>query len=131
MVAKMEVKEPIEGICNNEEVYAIIPGLSNQKEAKCPVSKDAILVRLHFRVDYIKKNPKHKDKGMIAVIINCKGEVVRCKMDQKTKSEELDKQIEKVFSELGDWEAAQVGGEDVDSVLLYSFKIKKGIFRWD
>ena len=34
---------------------------------------------------------------MIGLIINCNGEVMQCKMDIKTKSEELDTQIEAVF----------------------------------
>ena len=124
-VAKMEVKEPIEGICNEKEVYALLP-FDGQEKAICPVSENDILKRLNSEVQFLKDNPKFKGKGMIGLIINCKGEVVQCKMDNKTKSAELDKQIEEVFNSLGEWKAGQLNGKKVDSSVLYSFKIKKG-----
>jgi hypothetical protein len=49
-------------------------------------------------------NPKHKDKGMIGLVINCKVEIVKCKMDNKTKNPELDKPMESVFNTIGEWE---------------------------
>lgn len=125
-VAKMEVKEPIEGICDANEVYALFPMMDGQDEAICPVSKEEILKRLNAEVQFLKDNPKYKDKGMIGLIINCKGEVVQCKMDNKTKSPELDKQIEAVFNSLGDWKAGKLNRKKVDSSKLYSFKIQKG-----
>ena len=129
-VAKMEVKEPIEGICNEKEVYALLL-FDGQKEAICPVSKDDILKRLNSEVQFLKDNPKFKGKGMIGLIINCKGEVVQCKMDNKTKSAELDKQIEEVFNSLGEWKAGKLNGKKVDSSKLYSFKINKGKITFD
>ena len=125
-IAKMEVKEPIEGICDEKEVYALFPMFDGQEEAVCPVSKEGILNRLNNEVSFLKENPKYKDKGMIGIIINCKGEVVQCKMDNKTKSKELDKQIEIVFSSLGEWKAGKLNGKEIDSSILFSFKIKKG-----
>ena len=88
-VAKMEVKEPIEGICDVNEVYALFSSFSGQEEAVCPLTKDEILNRLNSEVQFLKDNPKYNDKGMIGLVINCKGEVVKCKMDNKTKNEEL------------------------------------------
>ncbi|OIQ27208.1 MAG: hypothetical protein BM564_13015 [Bacteroidetes bacterium MedPE-SWsnd-G2] len=125
-VATMEVKEPIEGICNAKEVYALFPMLDGQEEAICPISKEEILNRLNSEVQFLKDNPKFNGKGMIGLVINCKGEVVQCEMDNKTKSAELDKQIEAVFNSLGDWLAGKLNGKTVDSSKLYSFKIKKG-----
>ena len=130
-VAKMEVKEPIEGICDENEVYALFPMLDGQEEAVCPVSKEEIINRLNNEVAFLKENPKYKDKGMIGIIINCKGEVVQCKMDNKTKSEELDKQIEAVFNSLGEWEAGKLNRKEVDSSRLFSFKIKNGKITFD
>ncbi len=130
-VAKLEVKEDIQGICNKQEVYALFPSLDGQDEAICPIAKDEILKRLNSEVQFLKKNPKYKDKGMIGLIINCKGEVVRCKMDNNTKNAELDKQIEDVFNSLGDWKAGKLNGKEVDSSILYSFKIKKGIITFN
>jgi hypothetical protein len=85
-VAKMEVKEDIPGLCDKNEVYAIFPSFKGQEEAICPVSKEEILIKLNNQVSFLKDNPKYKDKGMIGLVINCKGEVVKCEKDNKTKS---------------------------------------------
>jgi len=130
-VAKMEVKEPIEGVCDNNEVYALFPMMDGQEEAICPISKDEILKRLNSEVEFLKDKPKYKDKGMIGLIINCKGELVKCKMDNETQSQELDKQIEELFNSLGEWKAGKLNGKTVDSSRLFSFKIKKGMFAFD
>ncbi len=130
-VAKMEVKEDIPGICDKNEVYALFPMMDGQDEAICPVSKDEILKRLNAEVKYLKDKPKYKDKGMIGLIINCKGELVKCEMDNETQSPELDKQIEEVFNSLGEWKAGKLNGKAVDSSRLFSFKIKKGVFTFD
>jgi hypothetical protein len=47
-------------------------------------------------------------------------------MDNKTKSPELDKQIEALFNSLTGWKAGTLNGKAVDSMLLFSFEIKKG-----
>ncbi|HCZ35026.1 MAG TPA: hypothetical protein DHV26_03780, partial [Cytophagales bacterium] len=64
----MEVKEPIDGLCNDKEVYALLPMLKGQEEAVCPVTKEQILERLNNEVQFIKDNPKYSDKGMIGII---------------------------------------------------------------
>ncbi|HBS86723.1 MAG: hypothetical protein A2W91_11895 [Bacteroidetes bacterium GWF2_38_335] len=130
-VAKMEVKEEIPGICDKNEVYVLFPMFDGQKEAVCPVTNEVILKRLNSEVQFLKDNPKYKDKGMIGLVINCKGEVVKCEMDNKTQSSELDKQIETVFNSLGEWKPAKLNGKEVDSSLLFSFKIKKGVISFD
>lgn len=124
--ARMQVKEPIEGICDEKEVIALFPMLDGQTEAIRPLSDKKILKRLNKEVQYIKDHPTFVGEGMISLIINCKGEVVKCEMDNNTKSPELDKQIEAIFNSLGEWKAGKFHGKEVDSVLLYSFKIKKG-----
>ncbi len=45
---------------------------------------------------------------MIALVINCKGVVVKCRMDNNTRSPELDKQIEAVFNSLSEWKAGKL-----------------------
>ncbi|MFI5204948.1 MAG: hypothetical protein ACHQF2_10670, partial [Flavobacteriales bacterium] len=130
-VAKLEVIEDIPGICDKNEVYAMFPSFKGQEEAVCPITKDEILKRLNEEVTFLKDNPKYKDKGMMGLIINCKGEVVQCKMDNKTKSAELDKQIEAVFNSLGIWKAGKLDGKEVDTSRLFSFSIKKGKFTFD
>ena len=47
-------------------------------------------------------------------------------MDKKTKSEELDKQIEQVFKSLGEWKAGKLNGKPVDTSNLFSFTITNG-----
>lgn len=130
-VARVEMKEDIPGICNKAEVYAMFPGLKGQQEAVCPLSKAQILKRLNEEVTFLKDNPNFSGSGMIGIFINCNGEVVQCKMDNKTKNEELDKQIEAVFNSLGEWKSAKLDGTAVDSHQLFSFKIKKGKFVFD
>jgi len=105
--------------------------MKGQEEAVCPVSEEEILKRLNSEVAFLKDNPKYKDEGMMGLIINCKGEIVQCKMDNKTQSPELDKQIEAVFNSLGNWKSGKLNGKEVDTSLLYSFKIKKGVITFD
>jgi hypothetical protein len=63
---------------------------------------------------------------MVNLIVNCKGELVRCVIDNKTKNPELDSQIVAVFSELKVWTAGKINNNSVDTSLLYSFVIKNG-----
>lgn len=120
------MKETIPGLCNTKDVYSLMPMFGDQKEAVSPVSDEEILRRLDSAVTFLKENPKHKDKGMVGVWINCKGEVVKCEMDNKTKDTALDAQIVAVFNSLGKWKAGLLNNKEVDSLKLYSFEIKKG-----
>lgn len=131
LVAKMQVTEDIPGVCDKNEVYAFFPMFGGQEEAVCPVSEDEILRRLNAEVQYIKDHPKFKAEGMIGLIINCDGKLVQCKMDNKTGSDELDKQIEAVFNSLGEWKAGKLEGFPKDSSKLYSLKIRKGVISFD
>jgi hypothetical protein len=130
-VARMEVKEPIPGLCNDQEVYAMLPSFKGQKEAVAPVSEKGILERLNSEVQFLKDHPDHADKGMIGLVINCKGKVVQCKMDNKTKDPDLDKQIEAVFNSLGEWKAGKLNNKNVDTSRLFSFKIENGKIAFD
>jgi len=131
-VAKLEVVEPIDGLCDVTEVYVLFPSFEGQKEADCPVTNEEILRRLNSEVQYLKDHPKLKDKGMIGLIIDCNGEVIKCEIDASygTSSKELDAQIEAVFNSLGNWMSGKLDGKDVDSSLMFSFTIKKGIISF-
>lgn len=129
--AIMEVDDNIKGLCNKNKVYALLEVLDGQKEAICPLAKTDILTRLNTEVVYIKNKPTTNDKGILSLMINCKGEVVQCQLDNKTKSPELDKQIEAVFNSLGDWKPGKLNGKEVDSVTLFSFKIVDGVFTFE
>src|SRR5690242_7509834 len=82
-VAKMEIKEPIAGLCSKHDVYALIPGLKGQVPAECNLTDEQINDRLNGEVQFLKDNPDYNDKGMIGLIINCEGKLVQCKMDNK------------------------------------------------
>ena len=130
-VAMMEVKEPILGLCDDKKVYALFPSFKGQEEAECPVGEDVILERLNSEVAFLSNNPGYEDKGMIGLVINCKGEVVQCRMDNKTRSPELDAQIEAVFNSLGEWKPGKLKRKEVDTTRLFSFVIKDGKVSFD
>lgn len=125
-VAKVEIKEPVKGLCNNKAVYSLFPMFEGQVQAVCPVAEEEILRRLDSAVTFLKEHVSFMDKGMVSIMINCKGEVVKCEMDNKTKDSTLDSQIVAVFNALGQWKAGVLNGKPVDSMRLYSFQIKNG-----
>jgi hypothetical protein len=125
-VARADIKEKVEGICDKKNVYALLAMFKGQKEAVCSVEDPAIEQILNDSVQFIKNNPGYNDKGMVSLIINCRGEVVQCKIDNKTKSPVLDEQVVHVFKLLLSWKAGKLDGTDVDSIKLWSFEIKNG-----
>ena len=125
-VARMEAKEPIAGVCNMKNIIVPFPNFKGQEAAVMPVSKAEIETRLNAELKFLSENPDYNDKGMIGLIVNCKGALVQCKMDNKTQSAELDQQIEAVFNSLGEWKAGKLDGKPVDTSNLFSFTIEKG-----
>jgi uncharacterized ParB-like nuclease family protein len=101
MVATMEVKEPIEGVCDNDKVYALsIMSMMNPEsatDATCSMTEDEMQKRLNEEVAFLRENPNFNGKGMVGMIINCKNEMVQCRISNKTESEVLDAQILAVF----------------------------------
>jgi len=127
IIARMEVKEPIQGVCNNAYVIAILPLPGNgQISAKASKSDEEITLALNSKVSFLKDKTDYEDKGMVSLIINCKGELVRCEIDNKTKSPELDNQIVAVFAEMKMWTPGKINNSPVDTVVLYSFTILNG-----
>ena len=124
IIAELQLDEHVEGVCNIKHVYSLFPMFDEQDEAICPINKGELLALMNTDIKFLKENSKFKSKGMIGLLINCKGEVVQCEMDNKTKDEELDKQIESFLNSLGDWEAGKLDNQNVDSFKLISFKIK-------
>jgi hypothetical protein len=125
-VAKMEVREPIPGLCSDNDVYVLFPTFKGQEKAVCPLTDNEILEKLNSEVQFLKDNPDYEDKGMIGLVVNCNGQVVQCKMDNKTRTPELDKQIEAVFNSLGEWKPGRLKGKKVDTSQLFSFTIQNG-----
>jgi hypothetical protein len=127
MVARMEVKEPINGVCDNGNVIAILPLPGNgQIKAVAPKTDEQITAELNSKVSFLKDKPDYEDKGMVNLIINCNGEMVKCEIDNKTKSSELDNQIVAIFAEMKIWTPGKINSKSVDTVELYSFTIKNG-----
>lgn len=127
MVARMEVKEPIKGVCNNSYIIAILPIPGNgQVKAETSKTKEEITEELNSKVSFLKDKTDYEDKGMVSLIVNCKGELVRCEIDNKTQSPELDSQIVAVFAELKTWKAGQIDNNSVDTVVFYRFIITEG-----
>jgi len=128
MVATMQVDEPISGVCNNSNVIAILPIPGNgQIKAKAPLTNEEVTKRLNAEVDFLNDKSDYNDEGMVNLIINCEGKMVRCQIDNKTQNPELDQQIVEVFSKMVDWKAGTVNGKRVDTSVLYRFEIKNGI----
>jgi Gram-negative bacterial TonB protein C-terminal len=126
LVAKVEIKEKIDGICDIRNVYTLFPMFGDQIEAVCSIPDSTIEKRLNDDVEFLKDKPKYNDKGMVSIIINCKGEVVQCKIDNESKSPILDEQVVNVFKTLTSWKAGKLNGKEVDSMRLWSFEVKKG-----
>ena len=128
MVAVVQMDEPIKGICNNSQVYSILPFPGNgQEKAKAPFTKEELTTKLNAEVTYYKDSTNYTDKGMVGIYVNCEGKMVQCKIDNKTRHSELDEQIVKVFSQMKTWVAGSIHGKPVDTIVLYSFDIVNGI----
>ncbi len=127
MVATMQVDEPIPGVCDNSRVIAILPFPGNgQVKAQAPLTDQEIEEELNANVSFLSDKPDYMDKGMVNLVVNCKGKMVRCQIDNKTKNPELDQQIVAVFAKLEEWEAGTINGKPVDTSVLYSFEIENG-----
>jgi len=131
MVARMEVKEPIPGVCDNDNVLALsIMSLMNPEiatDAKCALSEAEMAKKLNAEVAFLKQNPDFNGKGMISMIISCTGEAVQISVSNKSGSPELDAQILAVFNTFTSWQAGKYQGKPVDSSQLFSYTIKDGV----
>ena len=126
LVAKVQMDEEVEGLCNQKDVYALYNGWDGQVEPKCSVSEDDMQTELN-KVEYLKQNPKFKGEGMVGVYINCEGKAIGWEIDNETKSKELDQQLLEVFKTYQSWTAGTFNGDKVDCRVLISYKIKKGV----
>lgn len=125
MIAVMEIKEPIEGVCDQDRVISILPFLDKgQVKAIAPKSKLEIQQDLNTTIEFLQSHLDYEDEGMVSLIINCKGELVQSETSKQTQNSELDKQILVVFSELKEWTPGKLNYQAVDTVVLYSFKIE-------
>ncbi len=131
IISKVAMTETIDGICNQNEVYGLFDGSDGQTEAKCALTKNQIEALLNEKVDFLVKNPQYKDKGQIGCFINCEGTVVEWDISLNSKDADLDQQILEIFKSLSNWTAGKLNGKNVDSRLLFKYKIKKGQLSLD
>lgn len=128
MVATVQLENPVPGICNLQKVLYMLPFEGNgQIAAVPPMTNEELSTKLNAEVDFLKQNPEHNDEGMVGILVNCKGRMVQCKIDNETQSPELDAQIVAVFSEMKQWKAGTFHGKATDTSVLYSFKIEEGV----
>ena len=85
-VARVDLKEDIEGICDIKNVYTLLSMFKDQKEAVCTVKDPEIEKMLNDSVLYIKDKPDYKDKGIVSIIINCKGKWCNARLIIKQKT---------------------------------------------
>ncbi|HEU4717698.1 MAG TPA: energy transducer TonB [Bacteroidia bacterium] len=124
-VARMEVKEPLPGACDSTNVYALFTGFTGQIPPVAPWDEKQLGAKLQ-NIQFLKDNPKFKGKMMINCIINCKGEMIKCTVDNKSGNDELDKQVLAIFQDMKKWTPGTLDGNAVDTTVLYSIEIKKG-----
>lgn len=124
IIAKVQMTEEVEGICDHDNVYGLFDSFEGQVTPKCSVTKEEMEQKLN-EVQYLKDHPKSKGKGMVGVYINCKGEPLNWDISIKIE-DELDKQLLLVFQTFKEWSIGTLDGEKVDCRELISYKIKKG-----
>lgn len=126
LVAIREMKEPMEGVCDNSKVYAMLL-FDGQVMQKCSMTKEEVEEMLNRTVTYVRDNPKFKLKKheSVSTMVNCKSELVAVELD--TKSAEFNQQVIEAFRTMGaTWTAGTLNGKPVDSVDLWGIEIKKG-----
>lgn len=126
LVAIREMKEPIDGVCDNAKVYAMLI-FDGQVPQKCSMTKQEVEDLLNHEVTYLKTNPKFKLKKheSFSTLVNCKGELVLVELN--TKSAEFNQQVINAIRAMGaTWTAGKLNGKTVDSVDLWGMEIKKG-----
>jgi hypothetical protein len=126
LVAIREMKTPVEGVCDNSKVHALLI-FEGQQMQKCSMSKKEVEDLLNREVTYVRNNPKFKLKKheSVSTLVNCKGELVAVELD--TKSAEFNEQVINVFRTMAaSWTAGTLNGKPVDSVELWGIEIKKG-----
>ncbi|MET0242719.1 MAG: hypothetical protein ABW174_04600 [Flavitalea sp.] len=126
-VARADIKEKIEGICDVNNVIVVIPNYKGQTKAVCAVADSTIERRLNTEVAYLKDKKDHTDKGIVRMLVNCKGQVVKCDTDKQTSDPILDEQILAVFKTITFTKPAKLKKENIDSLVFWSFQIENGL----
>lgn len=126
--AKVKTAELIKDLCDDKNVYRFFLSKHDQKIAAAPISKTALAEKLNAEVLFIKDSVTSNAKVWVTTFINCKGELVNCKVQSTINAPEFHEQVSKVFTSLGIWMPGQFKGSNVDTSLLWSFLITNGKF---
>ena len=128
MTAKVQLKEPIEGICDNDNIYSLMDFQEGQIEAEPNLSEGQIEKELNNSIKFLDKYPKYKGKGIVSIFINCKGESLKVTSQVlKKRNTELENELIEYFKLITKWKPGTYYKKTVDSDRTYSFKIKKGL----
>lgn len=125
-VITITIKDPPPGLCDVNSIYSLYAPFGNQVEAKSSSAKSEIQNLLNSKLKILKEDLKYKDKGTVTLLINCKGEVLRCTCKTHKKNEKMERELSSFFNTLSGWTAGTYHKKAVDSELCYTFKIKKG-----
>lgn len=126
LVSKVELKDSVEGICNQEAVYALFEGFQGQAEPVCSLDRGQMEVLLNNNITFLTNNPAFKGEGMIGVFINCEGEAILWEVARSSKSPELDNEVLEFFKTFAIWEAGTLNDAPVDAQVTFTFSVKKG-----
>lgn len=127
MVATVEMKEPIPGMCNPNTLYTIIPlPGQNQTDAIPPISEDELAKRINGESSFLKNHPDLSAEGMLNLVVSCEGKLLKCEMDKKTDHPELNQEILTFTEALQQWQPAKIADKQVDAMVLMSFTIVEG-----
>lgn len=125
-IATFKLDETIEGLCDNEKVYALYSGFKGQEVPKCSESVQEMQTILNEKLQFLKDNKSFKGNGKVCVIINCEGEALNWQILQSTTNETLDKELLEIFDQFTNWNAGRLNNQNVDSYMVIRFEIKKG-----
>ena len=123
---KISGYEKLSGICNPENItarfsiFTYIPS-SNKRIKK--IEKE-----LNSKIKSLKTYSSLSEERMINLVLNCKGEVLKSKIDAKKIQSDIKSEIENAFKTLRIWKEKKYNGE-IDCSILITFKIENGVIR--
>lgn len=125
-IATTEIKENNENICKPEKVYTVIPTLADEYAPGQPLKRKKMEAQMNKEMESLQSMPDTAVKGMLTLVINCRGEVAQAYTDLKDEFPELDKEITAQIMSMGNWKPGVFKKKKVDTMLLVSFTVKDG-----
>jgi|GEM_PF-1650448 len=128
---KVLLRKKVEGMCIPAKfVLELYNGNPDEVEPKCSIDKEELIERLNSDLQFLKKHPDFKGRGMVSVIINCEGRVVGWAEAVKSRNEELNEEILRfLIKQNFDWKPGIYKEENIDSLFSFSYQIVRGVLR--